>query len=95
MSDTVELPLDEATRVHALIDRLGLPGLIDVHTHFMPKSVLDKVWSYFDAVGSSTGREWGIAYRFDEAARVAKCGSSALPAGPASTTRTSPAWPSG
>lgn len=72
MPGTVELPLDEATRVQALIDRLGLPGLIDVHTHFMPKSVLDKVWAYFDAVGSSTGREWGIAYRFDEEARVAK-----------------------
>lgn len=72
MPDTVELPLDEATRVHALIDRLGIPGLIDVHTHFMPKSVLDKVWAYFDSVGPSTGREWGIAYRFDEEARVAK-----------------------
>lgn len=72
MPVTVELPSDEATRLHALIDRLGLPGLIDVHTHFMPKSVLDKVWAYFDSVGPLTGREWGIAYRFDEAERVAK-----------------------
>jgi len=24
---------------------LGLPGIIDVHTHFMPKRVLDKVWA--------------------------------------------------
>ena len=30
---------------------LGLPGIIDVHTHFMPKSVMDKVWQYFDSAG--------------------------------------------
>ena len=28
--------------------RLGLPGLIDIHTHFMPRPVMDAVWRYFD-----------------------------------------------
>lgn len=49
---------------------LGLPGLIDVHTHFMPENVLHKVWAYFDAAGPLVGREWPIAYRIDEPARL-------------------------
>ncbi|MEV3931021.1 MULTISPECIES: amidohydrolase family protein [unclassified Streptomyces] len=51
--------------------RLGLPGIIDVHTHFMPERVLSKVWEYFDAVGPLTGLEWPITYRRDEDERLA------------------------
>jgi len=51
---------------------LGLPGAIDVHTHFMPRRVLDKVWAHFDRVGSRTGQPWPIVYRQDEDARVAR-----------------------
>jgi predicted TIM-barrel fold metal-dependent hydrolase len=36
----------------------------------MPKSVMDKVWQYFDAAGPLVGRPWPIAYRTDEAARL-------------------------
>ena len=36
-------------------ERLGLPGLVDVHTHFMPERVLRKVWDYFDGLGPLTG----------------------------------------
>ena len=61
---------DEATAVRAHAERLGLPGLIDVHTHFMPQNVLDKVWAYFDAIDTPAG-EWTITYRTDEAERVA------------------------
>ncbi|WP_370154239.1 amidohydrolase family protein [Streptacidiphilus sp. EB129] len=50
---------------------LGLPGLIDVHTHFMPDQVLAKVWAYFDSAGPLVGRPWPIAYRHDEDVRVA------------------------
>ncbi|MFJ6720697.1 amidohydrolase family protein [Streptomyces sp. NPDC091259] len=57
--------------VRAFRDRLGLPGLVDVHTHFMPERVLDKVWDYFDAVGPLTGVEWPITYRHEEDQRVA------------------------
>lgn len=49
---------------------LGLPGIFDVHTHFMPKRVMDKVWAYFDSVGPLIGRQWPIAYRTEEAQRV-------------------------
>lgn len=59
----VELPADEAAQVRERIARLGIPGVVDVHTHFMPQRVLDKVWAYFDAAGPLTGRPWPIAYR--------------------------------
>ncbi len=67
---TVDLPRDEAAQVRALTAGLGLPGLIDVHTHFMPDQVLRKVWAYFDAAGPKVGRAWPIAYRTGEAERV-------------------------
>jgi uncharacterized protein len=51
---------------------LGLPGIIDVHTHFMPEPVLRKVWAHFDRLRGSDGRAlWPIVYRLDEADRVA------------------------
>jgi predicted TIM-barrel fold metal-dependent hydrolase len=49
---------------------LGLPGLVDVHVHFMPKNVMDKVWAYFDAAGPLIGTAWPIAYRSDEQDRL-------------------------
>ncbi|MBV8346191.1 MAG: amidohydrolase [Mycolicibacterium sp.] len=49
---------------------LNLPGIIDIHTHFMPQRVLDKVWAYFDSAGPLVGRAWPIAYRTDEADRT-------------------------
>ena len=52
----------------ALAARLGIPGFVDVHTHFMPARVLDKVWAYFDRAG--TGHRWPIHYRFEEEQRV-------------------------
>ncbi|MFD5427124.1 amidohydrolase family protein [Streptomyces sp. NPDC127084] len=62
---------DETAAVRDFWERLGLPGLVDVHTHFMPKRVLDKVWAYFDSAGPLTGLEWPIAYREEEDRRVA------------------------
>ena len=58
--------------VPALWQGLGLPGLVDLHVHFMPKNVLDKVWAYFDAAGPLTGTPWPIEYRTDEADRLAR-----------------------
>ena len=46
----------QAAEVRQIWSALGLPGVIDVHTHFMPKSVLDKVWRYFDSAGPLIGR---------------------------------------
>lgn len=57
--------------VRAFLARHGLPGLVDVHTHFMPRGVLDKVWAYFDSAGPLTGRPWPITYRVAEDERLA------------------------
>jgi hypothetical protein len=55
------------TDVPALATALGLPGLVDIHVHFMPDRVLRKVWAWFDALGGV----WPIHYRHDDATRVA------------------------
>jgi hypothetical protein len=62
--------VDETLAVRQIWSALGLPGLIDVHTHFMPKSVLDKVWNYFDSAGPLVGRQWPINYRTSEFRRI-------------------------
>lgn len=69
---TTELDREsEAAGVAAFREQLGLSTLVDVHTHFMPKNVMDKVWAYFDSAGPLTGREWPIRYRSEEETRVA------------------------
>lgn len=62
--------MDEPTSVRRIWASLGLPGIVDVHTHFMPKNVMDKVWQYFDAAGPLVGRPWPITYRSDEQVRL-------------------------
>jgi uncharacterized protein len=62
-------PGDDA-EVPAFWQALGLPGLVDVHTHFMPQRLLDAVWAYFDRAGPLVGRPWPIRYRDSEDARV-------------------------
>jgi predicted TIM-barrel fold metal-dependent hydrolase len=57
--------------VPAFWQRLGLTGLVDLHVHFMPVRVMDKVWAYFDRAGPLTGREWPIRYRWPEEQRLA------------------------
>lgn len=55
----------------AFYRQLGLPGVVDLHVHFMPEQVLRKVWAYFDQVPASADLHWPIRYRFGEAERVA------------------------
>ncbi len=50
---------------------LGVPGIVDVHVHFLPERVLAKVWAYFDRAGTHYGRDWPIHYRTPEPERVA------------------------
>src|SRR5579875_1828216 len=50
---------------------LGVPGLADVHVHFLPEPMLRKVWAYFDGAQEHYGTPWPITYRFDEATRLA------------------------
>ncbi|ASU56201.1 MULTISPECIES: amidohydrolase family protein [Nocardiopsis] len=65
-TDTAHEHGPESAAVRAVWQGLGLPGLIDVHTHFMPDNVLRKVWAHFDALGGL----WPINYRFDEDERL-------------------------
>lgn len=55
----------------ALAASLDLPGLFDVHVHFMHPKVLAKVWAYFDSAGPLLGRPWPITYRGSDEQRVA------------------------
>lgn len=59
-------------QVPELWQALGLPGIVDLHVHFMPSNVMDKVWAYFDAAGPLVGRPWPISYREDEQSRLAR-----------------------
>jgi predicted TIM-barrel fold metal-dependent hydrolase len=61
----------EVAGVTAFWQELGLPGLVDVHTHFMPPNVLAKVWAYFEQGRGGTGTAWPITYKLAEADRVA------------------------
>ena len=45
------------------VAELGLPGLFDVHTHFLPPRVMAKVRAQFDAAGPLIGRPWPLHYR--------------------------------
>jgi uncharacterized protein len=61
----------ETVAVAAFWQDLGLPGLIDIHTHFMPDNVLAKVWAFFDSGRATEGQAWPIVYRLPEPERLA------------------------
>lgn len=50
--------------------RLGLPGLVDIHTHFLPERMLRRVWAHFDKMGPLIGRPWPIEYRWEQDRRL-------------------------
>lgn len=72
MSGPGELPQppDGDSDVPRWLAELGLPGLVDMHVHFLPEPVLRKVWAYFDRAEEHYGAPWPITYRFDEPTRV-------------------------
>ncbi len=49
---------------------LGIPGLFDVHVHFLPPRMQAKVWAQFDNAGPLIGRPWPIRYRGSDLERV-------------------------
>lgn len=51
---------------------LGLPGLMDLHVHFMPHRVMEAVWAFFDDAARHYGRTWPVAYREAAEARLAR-----------------------
>jgi uncharacterized protein len=50
---------------------LGLPGLVDIHVHFLPERVMAAVWRYFDEAAVHYGVSWPVTYRTTDAERVA------------------------
>jgi len=56
--------------VQAWVAELGLPGLVDIHTHFLPARVMRKVWAYFDRSEKHYGMPWPVRYRHAERTRV-------------------------
>jgi predicted TIM-barrel fold metal-dependent hydrolase len=58
--------------VPAFWQALGLPGIVDVHTHFMPPRLMTRVWEYFESAGPLIQIEWPITYRYEEDERLAR-----------------------
>ncbi|MGH3436041.1 MAG: amidohydrolase family protein [Sciscionella sp.] len=50
--------------------RVGVPGLVDAHVHFLPDRMMSKVWAYFDNAEQHYGMSWPVTYRYDESERV-------------------------
>lgn len=65
MTDHPDVPA-----VRRFWESLGLPGLFDVHVHFLPPNIQRAVYAVFDAAGPKIGREWPIRYRQEHAERV-------------------------
>lgn len=53
-------------RVRSFSAALGLPGLQDLHTHFLPPRVMAKVRAQFDSAGPLIGRAWPLRYRGED-----------------------------
>ena len=60
------LPLNDGD-LPAFAADLGIPGIFDVHVHFMHPRVMAKVWAYFDGVGTGL---WPVEYRGTDDERV-------------------------
>ncbi|WP_017936090.1 amidohydrolase family protein [Nocardioides sp. Iso805N] len=60
----------DAADVASWWQRHGLPGLFDVHVHFMAPRVQRAVWEVFDSAGPKVGRPWPIRYRLADEDRV-------------------------
>jgi hypothetical protein len=67
---TVPAPPESDDDVPRFLAELGVPGIVDVHVHFLPEPVLRKVWAYFDQARTHYGMDWPIQYRTPEPERV-------------------------
>ena len=71
MTDRSALDLEaDVAPVRAFWESLGLPGLFDVHVHFLPPNIQRAVYAVFDAAGPKIGRDWPIRYRRSHEERV-------------------------
>ncbi|GLW11798.1 amidohydrolase [Microtetraspora sp. NBRC 13810] len=75
--------LTEDAQVTAWWARLGLPGLADVHVHFLPPRMERRVWHHFTHGGPLVGDGWAVEYAWPverRVARLAEMGVRAFPA---------------
>ena len=72
MTDTRTGPATQSdvAPVRAFWEELGLPGLFDVHVHFLPPNIQKAVWHVFDTAGPKIGQSWPIRYRQSHEERV-------------------------
>jgi predicted TIM-barrel fold metal-dependent hydrolase len=47
-----------------------LDGLVDIHVHFLPETVMNKVWEYFEHAEDHYGMAWPVQYRTSESERL-------------------------
>ena len=66
----VQPPADDAD-VPRYWRELGLPGLVDVHVHFLPDRVQAKVWAFFAEAAHNYGRPWPVHYELPVEERLA------------------------
>lgn len=52
----------------AYVEDLGIDGIVDIHTHFMPDAVQHKVWDFFES--GRGGRRWDVRYKAPVAERA-------------------------
>jgi hypothetical protein len=62
-------PISDAD-VPAFWRGLGLPGLADIHVHFLPPRMLRRVWAHMDGAGPLIGTAWPIIYKWSDEERV-------------------------
>ncbi|GAB4012014.1 amidohydrolase family protein [Nocardioides ultimimeridianus] len=62
--------MTEADAVRRFWGDLGLPGLLDLHVHFLPPPIERAVWREFDQGGELIGRSWPITYRHSQEERL-------------------------
>jgi predicted TIM-barrel fold metal-dependent hydrolase len=61
MSSSLRPPVDDDD-VPRYWRELGLPGLVDVHVHFLPDRVQAKVWKFFEDAETHYGASWPVQY---------------------------------
>ncbi|MFI6292496.1 amidohydrolase family protein [Nonomuraea sp. NPDC050790] len=58
--------------VPAWLAARGLPGLIDVHVHFLPERMERRVWHHFNHGGPLLGDGWKVFYQWPVEQRLAR-----------------------
>ncbi|MEU7897719.1 amidohydrolase family protein [Nonomuraea sp. NPDC049152] len=79
------MAIEHDSAVRAWWQALGLPGIIDLHVHFLPERMERRVWHHFDHGGPLMGGGWQIRYRLPVEERVALLAAMGVRAFPALT----------